>query len=95
MRSNQKVKNQPDGESGVGGGVSDRWGVTTRNGERSLLIKKGKGSIVPTTLVIGVDAIKIRRIRPATSFSKPLQAEGQAESIRPHPGGLAVSDQRD
>lgn len=64
-----------------------------------MLIKKGKGSIVPTTREIVVDAIKIRRIRPATSLPKLLHPQRQVENIRPHPEGfvvtLLVSDQRD
>ena len=45
----------------------------------------------PTTPAIVVDAIKIRRIRPATSLSWLLQPKGQVESERPHPGGFVVA----
>lgn len=56
----------------------------------NLLIKKGKGSIVLTTPAIAPDAIKIRRIRLATSVPKlPLPPlllwrQGQVENVRAH-----------
>lgn len=82
-------------EVAVGRRGSDRRG----RGKWFLLIKKGKRSIVPTTVAIAVDAIKIRRIRPATLLSQLLQPEGQLERKRPHPGGFVVaspiSDQRE
>lgn len=56
-----------------------------------LLIKKGNGSIVPTAPAIVVDAIKIRRIRPATSLPKLLLPERQVENVRPRPGGSLVT----
>lgn len=49
-----------------------------------LQITKGNGSIVLTALVIAMDAIKIRRIRPVTLLSTVLQPGGQVE--RPMPG---------
>lgn len=48
-----------------------------------LLIKKGNGSIVPTAPAIVVDAIKIRRIRPATSLPKLLLPEAGGERKTP------------
>lgn len=56
-----------------------------------LLIKKGNGSIVPTVPAIAVDAIKIRRIRRATSLPKLLRPERQVENVRPCPGGSLVT----